>query len=367
MVSVPYRLAAVLLSDIYRFSFWNRCIWWMRGAGRHEICWNWKKIQEKESQHWCVFHQDYWVSNLVLVLMTQTRCRCLFHFFHGWLWSSLSRWRTNPDVSVSLCFSSTGFFSQTSFQTRPFWICSCKTLRRLLTGHALILNLDRQVMLNTHVHFLDSLIPSAALCLFRPPPKPRSLNNFLVLPGPRPHPASVWKGGGGGAALGKKMELGPLPPTEANATEGWCFSATSQPPTPHPLSKRAGALHPTPSRPPSTPSVCQSQAQVFINWEISFFTSESSPTRVDKDEPSWFPRGGGKNQAIPESNASEFTPDCLLLLPHKLVLLPFTSAVFPLKRRDNCCNNARWTHDGTIFSAIGYCECHLGQICSYLI
>lgn len=292
----------------------------------------------------------------------------------------MSRWRTSPDVSVSLCFSSTGFFSQTSLQARPFWICSCKTLRRLLAGHTLILNLDRQVMLNTHVHFLDSLIPLAALCLSRPPRSFTFISNTLInpsllnlkseqLPGvarPPPTPPSQCVKGGGGAALGQKMELGPLRPLRRMQLKGGVFLPLLSPLHPTHSPKEQG--HPTPHPPVLPhPPVCQSQAQVFINWEISFFPSESSPTTVDKDEPSWFPGGGGKNQAIPESNASEFTPDCLLLLPHKLVLLPFTSAVLPLKRRDNCCNNARRTHDGTIFSAIGYCECHLGQMCSYLI
>lgn len=288
-----------------------------------------------------------------------------FIFFHGWLWSSLSRWRTNPDVSVSLCFSSTGFFSQTSFQTRPFWICSCRTLRRLLTGHTLILNLGRQVMLNTHVHFLDSLIPSAALCLFRPPP-PWSHEVWTTswcCQAPDPTQPVCERGG---AALGQKMELGPLPPTEANATEGWCFSATSQPPTPHPLSKRAGALHPTPSRPPSTPSVPiastsfhQLGDQLLYKRELSHQSGQRWALLV--------PLGGGRIRPFLKATLQNLHPTACFFFHTSWCFCLFTSAVFPLKRRDNCCNNARRTHDGTIFSAIGYCECHLGQICSYLI
>lgn len=112
-------------------------------------------------------------------------------FFHCSLWSSLSWWRTNPDISVSLWFSSSPKHGsehalsgtaacaavQLTVHRRGLVDSSCNTLRRLLAGrkpdqvslnlsHTLILHLDRQVMMNTHVHFLDSLIP---LCLFRPP------------------------------------------------------------------------------------------------------------------------------------------------------------------------------------------------------
>lgn len=133
-------------------------------------------------------------------------------------------------------------------------------------------------------------------------------------------------------------------------------------PTTHPLSKRAGALRPAPSRPSPTPNM-PVRSTSFHQLGDQLFTTEGSSAGVKMTTT---PGTRRKNGTIPKSIAPKSIPGCSVLLWHKLVLLPSLQQYF-LSRQDNCCNERSGTHDGTIFSAIGDCTRNPGQICSYLI
>eukprot|EP00066_Takifugu_rubripes_P020688 XP_011609954.1 PREDICTED: LOW QUALITY PROTEIN: oligodendrocyte-myelin glycoprotein [Takifugu rubripes] len=110
-------------------------------------------------------------------------------------------------------------------------------------------------------------------------------------------------------------------PTEANVTEWLHFSSSSQPNTPStPKGSSCAPRQPL----TSTPNVSVSSKSSHQSVEDWLFTERSS-TRVKKTPTLGTRR---KNQAIPNSNAPNFTTGCLLFLLHQLGLLPFLQQHF---------------------------------------
>lgn len=101
-----------------------------------------------------------------------------------------------------------------------------------------------------------------------------------------------------------------LMPIEANATKGWYFSTSAQP---------NASSAPTESSSSLTPNVPARSATIHQSGASRAFTTGSSSTQVKKTTNLGSRR---ENQAIPNTNAPNFTTGCSLLLLHKLVFLP---------------------------------------------